>query len=139
MSFTNLLTFAENPDFLFHGGIGLKMTVIEKGYAEGEIPVTSQLGNPIGSIHGGAYLALADNVAGVAASSYGFVVTTASCHFNFLAASLETTKLVCRARAIKNGKRLTVVEAKIYDDQDKLLNVALLEYAKLRQIPEYEM
>ena len=64
MSFTNLLAFAENPDFLFHGGIGLKMTVIEKGYAEGEIPVTSQLGNPIGSIHGGAYLALADKIMG---------------------------------------------------------------------------
>lgn len=121
----------ENPDLLFHGGIGLKMTVIEDGYAEGEIPITPKMGNPIGSVHGGAYLALADNVAGVAASTSGYIVTTASCHFNFLSAANDTTKLVCRARVIKDGKRLAVVETKIYDDQDKLLNTALLEYAKL--------
>ena len=122
----------ETPDLLFHGGIGLKMTAVEEGYAEGEIPVTPKLGNPIGTVHGGAYLALADNVSGVAAASGGWLVTTASCHFNFLAAPKNTSKLVCRARVIKNGKRLIVVETRIYDDQDNLLNTALLEYAKLK-------
>lgn len=121
----------ENPDLLFHGGIGLKICKIEDGYAEGEIPITPRMGNPIGSVHGGAYLALADNVAGAAAATSGSIVTTASCHFNFLSAPGNTTKLICRARVIKDGKRLCVVETKIYDDQDKLLNTALLEYAKL--------
>lgn len=121
----------ENPDLLFHGGIGLKIRTLENGYAEGEIPITPRMGNPIGSVHGGAYLALADNVAGAAAATSGSVVTTASCHFNFLSAPGQTTKLVCRARVIKVGKRLIVVETNIYDDQDKLLNTALLEYARL--------
>ena len=121
----------ENPDLLFHGGIGLKMITIEDGYAEGEIPITPRMGNPIGTVHGGAYLALADNVSGAAAASSGYIVTTSSCHFNFLFAPADTKKLVCRSRVIKDGKRLSVVEAKIYDDQDHLLNIALLEYAKL--------
>ncbi len=121
----------ENPDLLFNGGIGLKIYTIEDGYAEGEIPITPRMGNPIGTVHGGAYLALADNVAGAAAATSGQIVTTSSCHFNFLSAPGNTSKLVCRARVIKDGKRLCVVESKIYDDQDKLLNVALLEYAKL--------
>ena len=122
----------ENPDLLFHGGIGLKMTVIEKGYAEGEIPITPKMGNPNNTIHGGAYFALADNVSGVAAATSGYAVTTASCHINFLAAPKNTSKLVCRAKVIKDGKRLSVVETRIYDDQERLLNTALLEYAKLK-------
>ena len=122
----------ENPDLLFHGGIGLKMTVIEEGYAEGEIPVGPSIGNPNNTIHGGAYFALADDVSGVAASTSGYAVTTASCHINFLAAPKNTTKLICRAKVIKNGRRLSVVETKIYDDQGNLLNTGLLEYAKLQ-------
>ena len=121
----------ENPDLLFHGGIGLKITIIEEGYAEGEIPITPKMGNPIGSVHGGAYLALADNVAGAAAATSGSIVTTSSCHFNFLSAPNDTSKLVCRAKVIKDGKRLCVVETRIYDDQDKLLNISLMEYTKL--------
>ena len=122
----------ESPNLLFHGGIGLKMTVIEDGYAEGEIPLTPCIGNPNNTVHGGAYFALADDVSGVAASTSGYAVTTASCHINFLASPKNTTKLVCRAKVIKNGRRLSVVEARIYDDQDNLLNTGLLEYAKLQ-------
>ena len=124
----------ENPDLLFHGGIGLKITAIENGFAEGEIPITPQMGNPIGSVHGGAYLALADNVAGAAAATSGHVVTTSSCHFNFLSAPKDASKLVCRANVIKDGKRLIVVETRIYDDSGRLLNVALMEYAKLKEL-----
>ena len=123
----------ENPDLLFHGGIGLKMTALEDGFSEGEIPITPQMGNPIGSVHGGAYLALADNVAGAAAATSGYIVTTSSCHFNFLSAPKNTTKLICRATVIKEGKRLVVVESRIYDDGGRLLNVALMEYAKLKE------
>ncbi len=121
----------DRPDLAFVGGLGLEMLEIKEGYAEGKIPVTKACGNPIGSVHGAALFALADNVAGSAAVSTGAAVTTASCSFHFLNAATDAKELICRASVIKNGGRLCVLEARIFDEKEKLLCTATLEYAKI--------
>ena len=128
----SVIEILENPKWLFHGGMGMKLREIRDGYAEAEILLEEKHGNPIGSIHGGVYLALADNIGGIAAATYGSHVTTVSSHMDFLnAAGPHTKKIIGKATTIKNGKKLCVSEIRIYDDSEKLLATGLYEYMKL--------
>ena len=135
--FERLKARTENPRWLFHGGMGMHVRKISRGYAEAEIVLEEKHGNPIGTIHGGLYLTLADNIGGIACVTYGSLVTTASTHMDFLnAARPETKKIIARATVLKNGRRLCVAEIRIYDETDRLLATALYEYAKLQAFPE---
>lgn len=134
--FSQLYDAAEDPNCLFTGGLGLHLTTLREGYAEGVIAVTDALRNKIGSVHGGAYLALADTIGGTAAASAaGCSVTTSSCHFNFLRAAIDSKELCCKSEVVKAGARLITVESKIYDETGALLNIALSEYVRLEKHP----
>ena len=135
--FARLKARIENPKWLFHGGMGMKIVEIHKGYCEAEVLLEEKHGNPIGTIHGGLYLSLADNIGGIASATFGTSVTTISSHLEFLtAAHPETKKLIGKATVIKEGHRICVVEIRLYDDTDRLLATALYEYMKLRPYSE---
>ena len=122
----------ESPKWLFHGGMGMKIREIRDGYTEAEVVLEEKHGNPIGSVHGGLYMSLADNIGGIAAATWGNHVTTVSCHMDFLsAAGPDTKKIIGTATTIKNGRRLSVSEIRIFDDSEKLLATGLYEYMKL--------
>ena len=50
---------------------------LDEGYCKGELEVTDQHMNPLGTVHGGCLYTLADTVAGFAAASCGFERTDA--------------------------------------------------------------
>ena len=135
--FDRLAARIESPKWLFHGGMGMKIRKIRRGYAEAEVVLEEKHGNPVGTIHGGLYLTLADNIGGTASASCGSSVTTVSSHLEFLsAAHPDTKKIIAKATVIKEGRRICVVEIRIYDDTDKFLATALYEYMKLQPYAE---
>lgn len=110
--------------------IGVVITGIGPGWAEGEITLDVHHGNPIGSIHGGALFALADSVGGAAAISRKRTVTTVSATMNYLNASLggKTKKIRARADELKCGRSTSVYDVKVYDDDNRLLTQSTMTY-----------
>ena len=87
--------------------------------------------NIYGDIHGGALYSVADNLAGIAAASYGFYVTTVSGNIQYLKAVRNVDKVLCEAKVIKAGKTISAVHVDITDGKDTLFNVADFTYFNL--------
>lgn len=101
--------------------MGIRTTEMKEGYARGELPVRKEFTNAIGSIHGGCLFSLADTIGGSAASSYGIRATTLSSDFHYLSPGIGVDKLYAEAIEIKNGKRISVYDVSVTDENGKLL------------------
>ena len=121
-----------NHDNTFARILGIDTKEIRKGYAMGQMPVRPDHLNINGSVHGGVLFALADTIGGAAAATHGNRGTTASGNMEYLAAAMNTDKLVCKAEVVKEGKKISVSEIRIYDSRDKLLAIGLFEYARMK-------
>jgi len=79
--------------------------------------------------HGGLLAAMMDGVVGVAAleraSKTGRVVSTVEMKLNFLQPALLNDQLVGVGKVLKEGKRIIVVEGKIYNQQNDLLAASI--------------
>ena len=113
--------------------IGIRIVELDEGYCKGELEVTDQHMNPLGTVHGGCLYTLADTVAGFAAASCGFEGPTLSGNMYFLRQTMGVKKLTCESRVVKNGKRIRVVEATIYGDNGQEISRSLLEYMDMQR------
>ena len=79
--------------------------------------------------HGGFLAALMDAVVGVAALSkmtdQGKVVSTIEMKLNFLQPAFLGDQLLGKGKVIKSGKRIIVVEGKIYNHKKEILAICL--------------
>ena len=66
----DVMELANRPGTFTHG-LGLHVTGIGDGWAEGELTAGDGMLNPLGIVHGGVYAAMMDHVAGTAACSRG--------------------------------------------------------------------
>lgn len=83
--------------------------------------------NPTGAIHGGALIALADNVATRMANNAqaggpneGKFMSGIDLHATFLSNQLGGT-VTATARVVRAGRRVTVIRTQVAGDNDKLL------------------
>ena len=106
-------SFAAQP---FMGHIGASMPVIEPGYCEIHMPVRDELKQQHGYVHGGAMASIADSAAGYAAFSLfdaNAAPLTVEYKLNILRPG-EGERMVAKARVVKPGRTLTVVQADVY-------------------------
>jgi uncharacterized protein (TIGR00369 family) len=80
--------------------IGLRVTAAGPDRVEAELDAAESLGNPAGVLHGGAIMAMADNIGGLATTlnlSKAFTTTTLESKTNFLRPVPlgETARAVC--------------------------------------------
>lgn len=99
---------------------GILVTKVEPGYAEGVMNIGPNSINPYGNVHGGALNTLIDTVSGCCACSKGGSCVTSGCSMEFLRAA-NGTQLRCVATPKKLGKTLSVVQAEVYNDENKLV------------------
>lgn len=119
---------AKNP---FAAKLGIEILDIRKGYVRAKVKKKKDLENIYGDLHGGCLYTIADNMAGVAASTYGYYVTTVNGSIQYLRAARNIDCIFCEATVIKQGKTITVVRAEITDDKETLLNTAEFAYFNL--------
>ena len=105
-----------NENNSFGTFLGIVTTEMAPGYAKGELHLTENHINTVGSVHGGAIFALADTVGGSAAASHGTRTTTVSGDFHYLSAAIGSKKLIGIAKEIKYGKRIRVYDVEIRDE-----------------------
>lgn len=118
----------KNP---FAAFLGMRLTRVGEGTAAGMIPMKAEYCNIYGGMHGGCIFALADMIAGIAAASYGRMVTTLNTDFHYLEAIRDTEEVTCEAKTVRHGGRTTVVETKLYDDKRRQVCSGTFTYYNL--------
>lgn len=113
--------------------IGIEILDIYKGYVRVRVKKRMDLENIYGDLHGGCLYTIADNMAGVAAGTYGYYVTTVNGSIQYLKAARNTEYIYCEAKVIKAGKTISVVQVEITDEKDTLLNTAEFTYFNLKE------
>lgn len=107
-----------------------RMSVVsaEDGHCTMIMPVTSEQCNPYGMIHGGVLYSLADTAAGYAVYSLHQESLTVEGNVSYLRAGKNTDTIRAEASIIKDGARIVVVRASVYDDSGKELITARFTY-----------
>lgn len=125
----------ENPFAVY---LGIELLKVEEGLVFARIENKEMLHNIYGDMHGGALYSIADNLAGIAAASYGYYVTTVNGSIQYLKAVRNTEEILCEARVIKAGKSISSVHVEIRDARGNLYNTVEFTYFNLRPKEEGE-
>ena len=120
MDYEELRQLRKDHD-LFPNELGVEITKISAGHAEGELVIRPDHMNVINAVHGGVLFSLADTVCGNAAASYGIAMTTISATINFLNPALNTEKLFAKADEIKHGRKICFYDVDIHDEKGRLI------------------
>ena len=117
----------------------ITVTRIENREAEGTLEIRSESLNPMGIVHGGALVALADTVCGVAAWSSGRVCVTLDCSMQYLAPGTGKT-ITCVATPKKLGRTILVYDAALTDDTGRLVATGTYTFfAKEQRVEDTEI
>ena len=95
--------------------LGCRPLRVEGGVAEVLLPLTAELRNRAGKLHGGAIFSLVDIAMGLACSSaHGFAQKSVmvECKINYMRA-IDDGEVLCHARVIHHGSRTLVLEAEV--------------------------
>lgn len=120
----------KNP---FAAKIGIEILEIRKGYVYARVKKKRDLENIYGDLHGGCLYTIADNMAGIAAGTYGHYVTTINGSIQYLKAGRNTNYIFCRAQVIKPGRTISAVRVEILDEKDVLINTAEFTFFNLKE------
>lgn len=85
-----------------------------------------------GTVHDGLYFSLADEACGCILDARGIPSVTINANFQFLRAAGTGDRLIAEAREIRSEGSLCVYEARIHDQQDRLLGVGTFTMYLLR-------
>ncbi len=107
--------------------LGIKVVEFEKGRVVATMPVDSRHHQPLGLLHGGASLALAETVASVGGwylvSDEGKVVVGQEINANHLR-SVRSGTVKAVGEIIHQGRTSQVWEIKIYDEKEKMICIS---------------
>lgn len=110
---------------------GIEVLESGQGYIRARVKSKKELENIYGDLHGGCLYAIADHMAGAAATTYGNYVTTINGSIQYLRAARDTEYVYCEAKVIKHGKTISQVHVEITDDGGSLTNTAEFTYFDL--------
>lgn len=116
--------------------LGLEITEIGPGYARAEMPIRPEYLNVVGSVHGGCLFTIADATGCAAASSYGYHIATLSSTMNYLSPGLNTKVLYSTTREIKHGKKVSVYDVSVTDENGTLLAEGIFSFMSLNSLIE---
>lgn len=106
------------PEFNYHNGI--KVTELRDGYAACRVELTPQSMNAQGMAHGGIVFSICDVAAGYAAAYIDRRCVTQAGNIYFLRPA-QGSYLIAKAEPIKIGKTVSIIETRVYDDQQRLV------------------
>lgn len=120
----------QNP---FASLLEIELLEVSEGFVRAKIPFQEKIQNVYGDFHGGALYTAADTLCGIAASTYGYYVTTVNGSIQYLKAGRNTEYVMCEGKVIKPGKNISVVEFQITDQRGMLLNTGTFHFYNLKK------
>lgn len=112
--------------------IGMELTELKEGEATVQLEMRDELRQPQGLLHGGATASLIDTAtafANVTVLEKGQKAVTVDLNLHYLRPVFEG-KVICKAKVIKAGKKLSTISAEVFDEYGKLVATALSTYAR---------
>ncbi len=108
---------------------GMELIELTEEIAVGRMKLEKKHMNIYEGMHGGCSYALADTISGIllVAVSERFS-TTIDGHINYLLPVKNTEYVYCRARMVRRGGRIAVIEAEIYGDKQEIFCTANFTY-----------
>lgn len=107
--------------------LGMEITEVSEGFVKIVMPVTQNHKQPMGLLHGGASVALAETAASIGgwivAAKDGKAVVGQEINANHLKA-VRDGNITATAQIIHAGKRSQVWEVKIHNDQGDLICIS---------------
>jgi uncharacterized protein (TIGR00369 family) len=103
--------------------LGFTLTHIEPGTATIEIDVTERFWNPMGTLHGGILVDIADAAMGLAyaaAREDGESFTTLELKINYLR-PFKAGRLKAVAKTVQHGRTVGIMECDVFDDRGKVI------------------
>jgi uncharacterized protein (TIGR00369 family) len=103
--------------------MGMKVTHVSPGRVTAELPVTEQLSNRNGVLHGGALMALADNLGGTAAVTNlgpGQITATIESKTNFFQGIPVGDTAYAECTPLHRGRTTTVWQTRVTRSDGKL-------------------
>lgn len=104
----------------FYNLLGVELVEIGPGEAALKVLPTEQHTNPLGIIHGGLLMSLADAAMGNAVRSLGIRSVTVDMSTSFVSSAMIGQEIIGRGKVIKAGRNLIFVEAAV-SSNEKLL------------------
>lgn len=109
--------------------LGIEMTEIGEDYVKAKMPVDNRTRQPLGLLHGGAHVVLAESLGSMAANlclditkEYALGLDINSNHIK----SVRDGFVIGIAKPIHIGGKTHIWEIKIYDEKENLLNISRL-------------
>ena len=109
--------------------LGIVFTDAGEGFLQATMPVTPQVHQPMGLLHGGASVALAESVGSAASLLFVNPALTEVRGIEISANHVRSKRdgiVTGTARIIHQGKSLHLWEIKITDEQDRLISICKL-------------
>lgn len=97
----------------FYQLLGIHLQKVGPGCAEVGVTVAEEHSNPIGLVHGGLIMALADAAMGNAIRALGIKGVTVDCSTSFIAGAPKGEHIVARGQVWKAGKNMVFARADI--------------------------
>ena len=113
--------------------LGIELETVAPGTATLSLPITNDLKQNNGDVHGGAIASLIDSATAFAIISLlppDEKATTADLTISYLR-PLKEGRAHSTARVLRAGRRLIVVSAELVDDAGRLIATALTTYIKI--------
>lgn len=113
--------------------IGMELVDIKPGKAMLQLKMRRELRQPHGLLHGGATASLIDTATAFALVSLlneDDKTATVDLNVHYLRPVFEG-KIVCTAKVVKAGKRLSTISAEVVNDENKIVATALSTYTKV--------
>ncbi|MDD4080082.1 MAG: PaaI family thioesterase [Eubacteriales bacterium] len=124
----------------FDALIGSRIELIEPGRAVFTLKVEDRHLNPMGSLHGGVLLTMADTAAGCACAYEPTVCPTLEGKLNFLAPCFPGDTVRVEGHELRHGKTILACEVKAWNQHGNLVAAGLFSYIKSQKpMPREEM
>jgi acyl-CoA thioesterase len=117
----------------FYRLLGIKVNELGPGYAEFSVVTAKEHTNPMGIVHGGLLMSIADGAMGNAVRSLGIKAVTVDCSIGLVSAVALEENIVARGRVLKAGRNMAFTEASVYA-ADKLITTAKGTFFKTGEI-----
>ena len=110
-----LKSITETP---YYQILNIYLSRIGTGTAEVTVTSKTEHTNPLGLIHGGLIMSLADAAMGNAVRSLGIRGVTVDCSTAFLASAALGEQIIARGKVLKSGKSLIFAHAEVWSGEN---------------------
>ena len=109
--------------------LGIEMTELGDDFVKAKMPVDNRTRQPLGLLHGGAHVVLAESLGSMAANLCLDITKEYALGLNINSNHLKSARdgfVTGIAKPIHIGTKTQVWEIKIYDEKENLLNISRL-------------